>query len=92
MDLTFEQFDGRGRRRRPVIDRDTGKEVGHVQSVGVGPYRVGGIHVSLFGGKYQKRLHSYDQCLGFVLSVQAVLNHMIWVAPEVAKATGSAAA
>jgi hypothetical protein len=76
MNLWFESFDGRGRRKRPIIDKDTGNEVGSIMSLGVGSARNGGIHVSLFDGKYKGRLHTSDQCWGFVRGVETVLNHM----------------
>jgi hypothetical protein len=76
MILTFKEFDGRGRHYSAVVDEDTGQEVGYVGSGGVGTYRVGGIQVSLFGGKYQGWLHTLDQCRGFLKGVEAVLEHM----------------
>jgi hypothetical protein len=36
--------------------------------------RLGGIHVSLFGGKYAASLNTYDECVGFILGVQEDLN------------------
>jgi hypothetical protein len=36
---------------------------------------VPGIHVSLFDGKYFTIASTYDECVGFVNGVQAVLNH-----------------
>jgi hypothetical protein len=76
MKLTFKFFDGRGRHQVPVIDLDTGKEVGHVVSYGVGFYNTGGIRVSLLDGKYSGEFDSRKACWGFVKGVEAVLNHM----------------
>ena len=73
MRLTFEWFDGRSFNQVSVIDEDTGKEVGHIQSDGVGPDRSGGIGVNLFNGKYVISVRKYDQCWGFVKGVEAVL-------------------
>ena len=76
MNLTFKFFDGRGWNYRPVIDEDTGKEVGSIRSNGVGPYSSGGIRVSLFDGKYAKTFNRRDECWGFVKGVEAVMNHL----------------
>jgi hypothetical protein len=76
MRLTFDQFDGRSRSDRDVIDQDTGKKVGHIQSNGVGFENTGGIDISLFGEKYRTVVNSYKECCGFVLGVQCVLNHL----------------
>jgi hypothetical protein len=76
MRLEFERFDGRSRAVKDIIDKDTGKMVGHIQSRGVGFENDGGIDIWLFDGKYQITAHSYPECFGFVQGVQAVLNHM----------------
>jgi hypothetical protein len=76
MQLHFERFDGRSFNSVDVIDRDSGEKVGLICSNGVGRYR-GGISVELFDGKYRAQLKRYDECLGFVRGVEAVLNHML---------------
>ncbi len=86
MNLVFEPFDGRGLNCRTVIDKDTGAEVGRIMSYGVGPHRSGGIHVSLFGGKYDRYFRRYDQCVGFVKGVEAVLDHMTATGEQTAQA------
>ena len=77
MHLKFEAFDGRGRNYRSVIDEDTGKEVGYIRSNGVGMYSGGGIQVSLFDDKYCITVSRYEECLGFIKGVEAVLRHMV---------------
>jgi hypothetical protein len=77
MRLHFDKFDGRARRYVQVIDQDTGESVGHINSRGVGADRFGGIEVWLFDGNYTANLNRYDECVGFVLGVQAVLNHIL---------------
>ena len=76
MRLRFDPFDGRSHNVIDVIDEDTGKRVGHIQSNGVGFENTGGIDISLFAGKYQTMVNSYKECLGFVLGVQCVLRHL----------------
>ena len=76
MRLTFEKFDGRRLASSEIIDEDTGKTVGWIQSGGTGTYRSGGIWVHLFGEKYTAVCNTHDECLGFVRGVQAVLNEM----------------
>lgn len=78
MRLTFERFDGRQRISIPVIDEDTGQEVGYIRTEGSGPASFGGIWVSLFGGKYSITVHKYEECWGFVNGVEAVLRHVLW--------------
>jgi hypothetical protein len=90
MRLTFEPFDGRRWNHRPIIDQDTGKEVGYLRSEGTGFEGFGGIHVSLFDGRYKRTLHRFEECSGFVWGVEAVLNHMI--ADRPAQALDSTAA
>jgi len=76
MRLQFEAFDGRRLSWIPVIDADTGQEVGHISPNGTGRDAGGGIDVSLFGGKYRTQVSSRPECEGFILGVQAVLNHL----------------
>ena len=76
MNLTFKFLNGRGRHQVPVIDEDTGKEVGCVVSFGVGYYNTGGLRVSLFDGKYVGTFDNRRACWGFVKGVEEVLNHM----------------
>ncbi len=77
MRLWFERFDGRGPHSEPVIDTDTGKEVGRVSSHGVGMDRNGGIFVSLYDGKYTTgRIRRMDEAWGFVKGVEAVLKRV----------------
>jgi hypothetical protein len=76
MRLKFDSFDGRGRIYRPIIDEDTGVEVGYIRSHGVGMYCSGGMEVSLYDEKYNLSANRYDQCWGFVKGVEAVLKHM----------------
>jgi|tagenome__1003787_1003787.scaffolds.fasta_scaffold20277220_1 hypothetical protein len=59
-----------------IIDDETGKTVGSIRTNAVGLGNGGGIAVSLFDGKYQTEVKSKDECRGFILGVQAVLNHM----------------
>jgi hypothetical protein len=92
MRLTFNQFDGRGRNFREVIDQDTGKKVGHIQSNGVGFENYGGIDISLFDGKYKITVSSFKECCGFVSGVQAVLRHMTSATEYTAKTRQSTAA
>jgi hypothetical protein len=77
MHLKFDHFDGRSWNVKDVIDEDTGKQVGHIRSDGVGFGNIGGIEISLFDGKYEATVSSYKECVGFVKGVQAVLNRMI---------------
>jgi hypothetical protein len=91
MRLAFGRFDGRGRHVRDITDEDTGKMVGHIQSRGVGFENNGGIDISLFDGKYLATLHSYEECFGFVLGVQSVLNHMTAATDRQAAQTSTAA-
>jgi hypothetical protein len=73
MNLTFKKFDGRVVDHVDVIDEDTGRKVGYIQSEGVGFEKIGGISISLFGGKYSARVNRYDECKGFVRGVETVL-------------------
>jgi hypothetical protein len=54
-------------------------EVGYIKSRGVGFGNFGGIHVSLFDGKYRCELHRFEECWGFIKGVEAVLNHMVHI-------------
>jgi hypothetical protein len=77
--LKFQKFDGRGSHCIPIIDQDTGEEVGYIMSNGVGMYSSGGIRVSLFDDKYVADLNTYEQCKGFVEGVETVLNRMVHI-------------
>jgi hypothetical protein len=92
MHLRFDPFDGRSRNVREIIDEDTGKMVGHIQSRGVGFENNGGIDISLFDDKYRTTVNSYKECRGFMLGVQAVLNHMTAATDHRAKSRESTAA
>jgi len=59
MRLTFEHFDGH-ERYVDIIDHDTGKRVGHIQSHGSGFDRYGGMDIWLFGGKYRATVKPYE--------------------------------
>jgi hypothetical protein len=74
MRLKFDPFDGRSYNYRPVVDEDTGIQVGHIQSMGSGAYSSGRIDISLFDSKYRISVTCYEAALGFVLGVEAVLN------------------
>jgi len=76
MRLKFKAFDGRSSKWVPVIDSDTGKEVGYIKSNGTGMYSGGGIDISLFDGKYRTTVTRYEAVLGFVMGVESVLNRM----------------
>jgi hypothetical protein len=76
MRLTFDKFDARGFTYIPITDQDTGQEVGTISAGGVGFAGVGGISISLFGGKYQGYAKTYNECVGFVRGVQAALNYI----------------
>lgn len=91
MRLKFQAFDGRSWNHIPVVDEDTGNEVGFVHSDGVGPYKVGGIRVSLFGGKYSAYLNRFDECRGFVMGVEAVLDHVVALTDVIDPAEAKAA-
>lgn len=92
MRLRFDHFDGRGWHSREVIDEDTGETVGFIQSNGVGFGNSGGIDISLFAGKYRASVNKYDECRGFILGVQSVLNHMVAIPKPKAKPQESTAA
>ena len=90
MRLHFKKFDGRSSNAySDVIDTDTGERVGHITSNGVGFNNLGGIRVSLFDGKYEQEVNSYQECQGFVAGVQSVLNHMTYI-PQALKKTNTA--
>ena len=59
--------------RTPVIDQETGKKVGFVDSKKSPAAR----HISLFGGKYRGDFTTRQQCAAFANGVEAVLNHMM---------------
>ena len=92
MRLKFEPFNGRKRGFIDIFDEDTGKQVGHIRSNGVGFERFGGIDVSLFDEKYRATVHSYSECLGFERGVQSVLDHMTAFTDHSAEAQESTAA
>jgi hypothetical protein len=77
MSLTFEKFDGRGRAHVAIVDKDTGKEVGLICSLGAGR----GINVHLFGHRYEATVSTYQECCGFVRGVEAVLDHIVDLEP-----------
>jgi hypothetical protein len=74
MRLKFDPFDERNYNYRPVVDEDTGNQVGHIQSMGSGVYSSGRIDISLFDGKYRISATRYETAVGFVLGVESVLN------------------
>ena len=76
MRLKFEPFDDGSRHWVPVIDEDTGKQVGSIYSYGTGPDCFGGTDISLFNGKYRARVNRYEAAVGFVFGVETVVNHM----------------
>lgn len=57
-----------------VLDEDTGKVVGTIQS-SKRSVDSSGIDIWLFDGKYQARVNGYDAAVGFLMGVEAVLNH-----------------
>jgi hypothetical protein len=65
--------------RTEVIDVDTGKDVGFVESSRSPAAR----HISLFGGKYQGDFTRPEECDAFAQGVEAVLSHMVDI-PDVA--------
>jgi hypothetical protein len=75
MRLKFEHSDDFRSNYLRVLDEDTGKEVGIIRLGGGGVDSSGGIDIWLFDGKYQTRVKRYDTAVGFVLGVEAVLNH-----------------
>ena len=77
MHLTFKKFDGRSPSLVPVIDQETGDQVGRIWSNGVGADRYGGIEISLFEGRYTATVNRQDECWGFIKGVEAVLNHLL---------------
>ena len=89
MRLRFKWFDGRGWNHEPIIDEETGNEVGFVRSNGAGNW--GGIDISLFNGKYRATAHSHQETVGFVSGIEAVLNHLVWVPPSPDKRASGAA-
>jgi hypothetical protein len=61
-----------------VIDQDTGKNVGFVDSERSPRAR----RISLFGGKYQGDFKTREECDAFAKGVEAVLNHLTAAADE----------
>jgi hypothetical protein len=90
MRLKFDFFDGRKWCTRDVIDEETGKVVGYIRSNGTGFENYGGIDIELFDGKYLKVANSYKECFGFVMGVQAVLNHLTTTTNYTAKSDKAA--
>jgi hypothetical protein len=77
MRLTFVGFeqkgpDGRRRQQMPVIDDETGKQVGHVLHA---PH--GCVYVHLFDGKYDGKLNDWKECKAFIKGVETVLNRLL---------------
>jgi hypothetical protein len=71
MRLKFKPFDGRSWGSIEVIDEETGRAIGHIQT------KPGeSIRISLFGGKYSANVSTYDECFGYVRGVGSVLHHM----------------
>jgi hypothetical protein len=72
--------------RTDVVDEETGKIVGWVHAERSPAFRT----ISLFGGKYETTFSSSDsisECNAFARGVEAVLNHMVAISEEVAKAS-----
>lgn len=67
--------------RDDVIDLDTGKSVGYVETETGGwtgdDQRISTRRVYLFDGKYTGACDSFQECVAFVSAVESVLNHMI---------------
>jgi hypothetical protein len=74
MRLRFKPFDGRSWNSVDVVDEEANRVVGYIKSKSS---CLSGIRVSLFDEKYVTTASRYEECLGFVNGVQAVLNHMI---------------
>jgi hypothetical protein len=74
MQLTFKPFDGRSWDVVDVLDEDSNRTVGRIvpKSSTISP----SIRVSLFDKKYEASVSTYEECLGFVRGVEAVLNRM----------------
>lgn len=66
--------------RTEVIDEETGKEVGFVESSRSPAIR----HISLFGGKYRGDFRTPEECFAFAKGVEAVLNHMVELSEQAA--------
>jgi hypothetical protein len=79
MRLSFRHFDAHIRDCIEVVDQDNGQAVGSIQTEGV----EGPIRISLFG-KYHASLNRYEQCVGFVKGVEAVLNNHLTEMPQTA--------
>jgi hypothetical protein len=71
MQLTCDWFDGRKSRLVPVIDKNTGAEVGQVNSC-----FSSGISISLFNGRYTGEVHTYEECCAFLKGAETVLTHL----------------
>jgi hypothetical protein len=89
MRLSFKHFDGGRIGCVDVVDLDSGKVIGHIQSDGVGFGNGGGIYVCLFDAKYAATVRTFDECKGFVMGVESVLRHITAMPNSVA---GSSAA
>jgi hypothetical protein len=74
MQLSFKPFDGRSWDVIDVLDEDSNRIIGRIapKSSTISP----GIRISLFDRKYEASVSTYEECLGFVRGVQAVLNRM----------------
>jgi hypothetical protein len=72
MRLSFKPFDGRSRNFIDVIDQDSNRVVGQINS---SPGHLG-IYISMFDQKYGGTVSTYEECLGFVRGVESVLNRM----------------
>jgi hypothetical protein len=71
--LSFTPFDGRSWNAIDVLDKDSNRIVGSIRSKSSG---LPGIRISLFDQKYEATVSTYEECLGFVKGVQAVLNRI----------------
>lgn len=91
MKLRFKRFDGRRMARVDVTDEDSGQIVGYIDSNGVGFDNYGGIDISLFEGKYRTTVNRYDACVGFIMGVETVLNHMIRISAPTTRLSTNAA-
>jgi len=76
MRLKFEPFDSGSPNYRPVIDENTGRQVGAIHSHRAGTDCFGGIDISLLDGKFRARVNRYEAAVGFVFGVETVVNHM----------------
>jgi hypothetical protein len=75
MELEFRAFDGEQPSFLPIINKDTGEQVGEIYCQG--SVEGGGINVSIFNGKYRGTVNTYEECVGFVKGVETVLTHIL---------------